>query len=55
VKSELTVNGKLGQVDSDGNFKVSIELANGSNELAIKATDPAGNVTEKFITVNYSE
>ncbi|MBX4205895.1 hypothetical protein KW795_01735 [Candidatus Microgenomates bacterium] len=52
---EITVNGKLTQSNDDGLFSTNIDLQSGSNDLSVKATDKAGNVTEKNISVNYSE
>ena len=50
------VNGKdqgLVSVDTNGKFSHEIELLRGINQIVIKATDPAGNVTTKTIIVTY--
>ena len=40
-----------GEAGSDGLFTLSLGLSTGTNEIAITATDPAGNVTELALTV----
>jgi hypothetical protein len=41
--------------DTNGNFDLILSLTDGENKFNIKATDPAGNETEKEISINYDE
>lgn len=50
----LKVGGNFVKVGNDGKFSGSYELAEGDNEIAIVAVDPAGNVAEKMIRVKFS-
>lgn len=53
-KAQVRVNGALTQTSSDGNFAVTIQLAEGKNEIVVVATDEAGNASEeKKVTVEY--
>lgn len=48
----VTINGEPVAVDSDGTFKKAVVLhREGRNELVIRATDPAGNTSERIETV----
>lgn len=40
-----------GQAGTDGKFQLTLPLAQGSNAIDVKATDPAGNVTTVTLTV----
>ncbi len=51
----VTVNEKIASIDDSGKFKTNISLSNGDNEVIIKATDQAGNTTEKTLFISYSE
>ncbi len=42
-------------VDAQGNFQTSIRLKDGDNKIVISATDVAGNVESKTITVTYQK
>ncbi len=50
----VSLNDRLVIVKSDGSFTTSFQLNNGDNALDIKATDPAGNLTEKKLTVHFA-
>ncbi len=53
-KAQVKVNGAVVQTGVANAFSLTIQLANGSNELVLTATDEAGNVSEeKKITVEY--
>lgn len=47
------LNGRRTKANQDGEFKLSFQLNEGSNELVFKAEDAAGNSMEKTITVNF--
>jgi len=49
----VTVNGRIGLIDSEGNFKVKIQLQPGKNNIEVKARDLAGNETKKIIEIIY--
>ncbi len=50
----VTINGTLVITKNDGSFNFEITLHNDENEIKVKATDNAGNSTEKIIKVSYS-
>ncbi len=52
---KVTVNDFWAIVDNNGNYSYSLHLQNGDNQIHVVATDPAGNKTEKQITVKYSQ
>ncbi|HEX7017809.1 MAG TPA: hypothetical protein VF209_02795 [Patescibacteria group bacterium] len=52
-KAKVYVNDKLLFTKSDGSFSGSFQLQEGENKLLFKATDEAGNTTEKEITVRF--
>ncbi len=54
AKSTLTINDRLVKVDEDGSFSFSISLSEGDNSFNLKATDPAGNVSEKTLSVKFA-
>lgn len=49
----LTLNGAPLDIGGDGSFLTVVALAPGDNTLTVRATDPAGNVTERSQTVTY--
>src|SRR5258708_9304311 len=51
---DLTINGHVVIVESDGAFKFEVSLSNGANQITISAIDKAGNKKETSLTVNYS-
>jgi len=50
----VTINDRIISVDDSGNFQYTTTLNDGANPFAVKATDQAGNTTEKDITLNFS-
>jgi bacillopeptidase F len=52
--TEISINERFVSVDSEGQFQFTSTMSDGQNQFNIKATDQAGNVTEKSITVNFS-
>lgn len=50
---KVTVNDHLVLVEKEGKFTYTYELAEGENKINIIAEDPAGNKTEKTLTVTY--
>ncbi|MBL7150312.1 hypothetical protein ISS86_00045 [Candidatus Microgenomates bacterium] len=53
-EATLKINSRLIILDSDGHFSHSLNLEEGENKILIIAEDPAGNKTEKEITLSYS-
>jgi hypothetical protein len=51
----VIVNGSYAMVDKDGNFTQRIMLANGDNNIKIKATDTAGNTAESSLKLVFSQ
>lgn len=51
----ISVNGHRAIVNLNGDFTLQFRFENGKNELNFKATDKAGNVTEKKYTVNFKQ
>lgn len=49
----VTINGKVAVVDSDGNFKLKIQLNSGKNDIQIVVKDTALNETKKTISITY--
>jgi hypothetical protein len=48
VGARVTINGEIVELDSDGNFSKTVELAkDGWNDLVIASVDPSGNRTER--------
>ncbi len=54
IGSSLTANDRLVKVNDDGTFSYTTTLSEGDNVLNFKATDQAGNTTEKSITLKFS-
>lgn len=52
--AEVTINDRVVSVNDDGTFSFKTTLSEGDNTFTIKATDKAGNSSEKALTVNYS-
>jgi hypothetical protein len=52
--ANLTINDRWVKVADDGTFSSSVSLNEGDNTFNIKATDKAGTVTEKDLTLTYS-
>lgn len=50
----ISVNERLIIINNDGSFNYSVTLKDGENNFKFKATDAAGNVTEKELKINYS-
>ena len=50
----VTVNGRIGLVDDEGNFKLAYSLNDGNNDLNIITTDKSGNTEETTISVNFT-
>jgi hypothetical protein len=53
-ENSVTVNEHVAIVNSSGKFSTTFSLADGDNELVIKAVDPAGNETEKKLSVKFT-
>jgi len=51
VGSTVMVNGNAVTVDGLGNFEASVEVLSSSQIINISATDPAGNSSQKVLTV----
>lgn len=49
----VTINGKVAVVDSEGNFKLKIQLSSGKNNIEIIVKDEALNETKKTISITY--
>ncbi|OGM21546.1 hypothetical protein A2771_01045 [Candidatus Woesebacteria bacterium RIFCSPHIGHO2_01_FULL_38_26b] len=52
-ESTININGRLVIVESDGSFAFASTLTEGENNFTIKAQDPAGNISEKILSVSY--
>ena len=51
ARNEATGATATTQAGDDGTFVVQVALAEGTNGITIRITDPAGNVSEKVVTV----
>lgn len=51
---QVLVNNSFVSVNSEGNFVHRIMLSDGENTLTIKASDKAGNMTEKALKIIYT-
>ena len=51
VGSTIKVNGNAAMIDGLGNFEASIEVLSSPQIINISATDPAGNSSQKVLTV----
>lgn len=54
VNSQIVINDRIISVDDTGAFQYTSTLNDGANLFAVKATDQAGNSTEKDITLNFN-
>lgn len=52
--TKVTINDGLLFVNADGTFSTTFQLNGGDNGLDFKATNPAGNQTEKKVTVHFA-
>jgi hypothetical protein len=52
--SRVTVNGRLATVLNDGSYYYDLSLSEGSNQVKVVATDPAGNTATITKTVTYN-
>ncbi len=52
--SQITINDRIVTVDDSGKFQYTTTLNSGENKFTIKATDQAGNITQKDITLNFT-
>lgn len=52
--TQVTINDRFVNVDSEGTFQFTLTMSDGQNTFNIKATDQAGNLTEKSLGVNFS-
>lgn len=51
---QVTINDRVVAVDDNGKFQYTTSLNDGENKFAVKATDQAGNTTEKNINLNFT-
>lgn len=49
----LTINDRVVAVDDNGKFQFTTTLTDGENKFNVKATDKAGNTTEKELTLSF--
>ena len=54
AEAALTINDRPIKVEDDGSFTYATTLSEGDNIFNLKATDKAGNVTEKSLTLKFS-
>lgn len=54
-KAEVFVNEAEGVADGNGNFSLSVNLDEGSNDIIVTAVDAEGNVAETVVTVTYNQ
>lgn len=52
--ASLTINDRITMVNDDGSFTYLTSLNEGTNSFSLKATDAAGNSTQKSLSVNFS-
>jgi len=52
--AQVTINDRIIPVDDNGKFQYTTTLSDGANKFAVKASDQAGNTTEKDLTLNFS-
>jgi len=53
--SQVYANGFLANINSDGQFEISIPVADGDSQVEIRAIDEAGNVTAEKRTIHFSK
>ncbi len=51
ARNEANAASVTGEAQADGTFELALPLAEGTNGIAITATDPAGNVSELIVSV----
>jgi hypothetical protein len=51
--ASVLINGKVAVVDSEGNFKLKVQLNSGKNDIEIVVKDEALNETRKTISITY--
>ncbi|OGM13584.1 hypothetical protein A3A76_03320 [Candidatus Woesebacteria bacterium RIFCSPLOWO2_01_FULL_39_23] len=54
AQAALTINDRFVLVNDDGKFNYIYNLQEGENKLTIKAQDPAGNSSEKLLTLFFT-
>ena len=54
VNDQVVINDRIVSVDDTGGFQYTTSLNDGANSFVVKATDQAGNSTEKDITLNFN-
>jgi len=52
--SQVTVNDRIVAVGDDGKFQFTTSLTDGENKFSIKSVDPAGNPTQKDLTLSFT-
>jgi hypothetical protein len=52
--AEMTINDRFVSVSDEGNYTFATTLEEGENTFTIKASDQAGNTTEKTLTVTFT-
>lgn len=52
---QVTINDYIAVMKNDGSFSYDFKLQNGENRIKIIAKDPAGNITEKELIINYAQ
>jgi hypothetical protein len=52
--SQVVINDRIISVDDNGSFQYTTTLNDGANLFTVKATDQAGNSTQKDITLNFN-
>jgi hypothetical protein len=55
TSSSVTINDRIVTVDNNGKFSYPVTLNGGDNQFNIKVTDQSGNLTEKQMTLKFSE
>lgn len=53
-KARVFIDSRLVLADAEGNFQGSYNLQEGDNKIIIKATDAAGNQSEKELVINFA-
>lgn len=54
TNSQVVINERIVSVDDTGAFQYTSTLNDGANTFSVKATDQAGNSTQKDITLNFN-
>lgn len=53
-ETNITINDRFVTVADDGNFQFTTTMSEGENTYNVKATDQAGNITEKSLSVSFT-